>query len=349
LLKGSRVFKDCLVEFSCPIHQWVEKLMAQGKRMTAIKPLLLPPRTQREQPILVVSDHGLNGLRHTAYIDNQPVFTRLTSPGFSVDEVVATISYLKNQFHIQQLSIECYVKPDDFDQLLPIANENLEMQLIPLGDNGVADELVLTSVPCPYSFVLPRVAREANIRHNSRMVHLVGATAAAVLLCAGVWQYIKYAASLTIQENTQAQLTSWEEKVNLVKANLPMEKLLPEPYKERLNEVSPITLFRRIGQALTNDITVSSLKWENRPDEERLLLAVKIVHQEDEADQNMDAIDDFRGSLQDLLPTYEVMTQSLPHGTATQETFSGSTSAQDLTLAGDRLTARIQLIRKKNS
>jgi hypothetical protein len=229
--------------------------------------------------------------------------------------------------------------------LLPLAHEDIALRL----SSHSAEELIQAAASQPYSFVLPQAVQEAVRVHKTRLFNRIGAAAAVALICIGGWQYDEYTTTITLWESAQAQTANLDEKVGLMKANLPMEKLVPEQYLKAKNEPTPISQFHNISQALTPDITLSALKWENSPQEERILIEVKILNKQDEADQNVDVIQDFTVNLQDAMPEFLVQTQSLPHGSGESETFSGTAAGHDLTLDGDRTKARIQLIRKKQS
>jgi hypothetical protein len=353
LLTGSIASKSCLMEATCPItpsvDMWLQELVKLGIRVRSIRPLLLPVIDPLpDQYTLVVSDHGPNGVRQTAYQGDRPVFTRLSMGRSIKDEILATLAYLKNQFSFNHIRLQCHIRPTEMESLHSIANDEIELQSHLLVGLAWADTRGITQNSV-INLSVPAILKETNRRHMAFIGNIAGAVAATLLFAASGWQYYDYTNALTKFDNMQAQSSLLDDSAKKLGANLSLEQLLPDQYKTRLKDPSPIAAFMGIGIALTNDITLSGIKWENTAIEERVLLEVKIVHMDDDADQKLDAIQEFRNNLQDALPAFQVTTQSLPHGSGELETFAGSTSGQDLTLAGDQGKARIEMIRKKST
>jgi|GEM_PF-4608870 len=337
VLKGHRMFKDSLVEVSCPLtddlRHLLEALVNRGIRITRMEPLLITPLKPHPHT-LVVSDHGADGIRHTLFQESKPLFTRLTSAPV---EVMTTMTYLRNHFQLNATYVQCHITPQDFELL--VKREDMELGLYPLVD--LSDNKA-------YAFSLPAFVREANNRYRSKIANGLGAVAAVVLFMVAGWQYYDYQGLQDRLEGQQQKVSGLSEKLTLLRADLPLDKLLPQSYKDKMAEPSPIDLLRHISSIMSNDMTLSALKWENTPQEERLLLQVRIVAQDEDLDQNVDVVQDFKTNLASALPGFVVEAPSLPHGSGDQETFTGSTNAQDLTLAGDREKATVQLTRKKS-
>ncbi len=351
LWTGFKVHKDCLVEVSCPpMNDWVEELLARQCQIQNIKPMIISPNLMNHDKLmLVISDHGINGYRQTAFLDGQPIFTRMTCGGVLVDDILATLTYLKNQFHMHESLIQCHLTKQNFEGLESIASNEITLQLQPLLDGENGDQLALRLFITPFSFMMPESVNAFIKTKKFKILNKVGLAAASLLFTTSGWQFYEYSKDREVLESKQAEASHLQTQANVVQASMPIETLLPETYKKHLNETSPISIFQIINQALTGNITLSALKWENLPTEERILLEVKIVNHDDDADQNVDAIEDFKVNLQEMLLEYQVETQSMPNGSCELETFSGTTKGQDLTLAGDRSKAIIQLTRKKLS
>lgn len=342
LLMGTKIFKDCLIEISCPatqmIQDWLDALQRAGKNITCINPLFIPIQAKDTDNILVISHCHTQGFRQTAYMNNRPIFTRLTNNGVLMDELRATLTYLKNQFQIKNIQVECHLSPHDFNGIQAIANDHITLTLLSPTDRAT-----------PYQFTLPQKVQDYKRQNQLKLLNRYGTIATTVLFCISGWQYFNLNRALQTETDLRATALGLDEQVKLVRTSLPLEKRLPLHYQTGLKQVSPIAIFQDIAQALTSDITLSAMKWENTATEERILLEVKFLNQDDEADQNIDATQDFKANLLEILPDFVAQTQSLPHGSSALETFSGSAEGQDMTLDGDRGKATILLIRKKQS
>lgn len=342
LLRGFEAHEDILIEVSCPLdetlNKWLEVLVARQIRIQSIQPLFPMPVGKYAYTLVVTSDGGPNGCRYILYEGSKPLFTRMTPQPFNAQDAITTLSYIRNQFLVDNLVVECHMPSPDFDQLADSMPTDIITQLIPKQDRTAIHGI---------GFRMPTPVRHANSASRLRLFDKLGASFAIVLFGFGLWQSSVYKVQ-------QEELVALEEKaqesvkqINLLKAELPLDKLLPPEYRQKLQEASPIDLFRHISGILNNDVTISALKWENTAEEERLLLHARVLGADEDADQTIEVIQDFKNSLVEALPKFTVEIQSLPHKSGDQETFTGSASSQDLVLAGDKEKAIIQLIRKK--
>jgi hypothetical protein len=339
ILQGLSWYDQSLVEFTCPINdhlnQWLLALVSNKIKIQFICPLVISPNTpDSKKHTLVVSNHGDDNVRQTAFIGKLPIFTRLTHGHSVCEEIQATLSYLKHQYGAESVDIEVYSEIKD---ILSITNKNISVtsykpDLAPPSDQ--------------YRFYLPQVIQEQKTKSHLRYAKLgmmsTGITAAATF----VWQILLYQPLLTDLENKQQQLSLLQNQLRDAQERLPLETRLPEPYKSNLKEPSPIGTFMSISIAMVPEVILSDLKWERTNKEEKIFLEVKVINQDEETDQKLDAIKEFCANLKDAVPAFQVHMESLPHATGDQETFTGSTNQEDLTLAGDLSRGRILLIRK---
>lgn len=327
LLQGYRLIGTQLVHFSCPmtdyIKQWLERILPEV-RIRRIRPYFIRP--DGSPPYSLVIDQN----RHTLFQSTLPIFTRYV-PQFSVTEVLETYKYVRQHYAIDSLPIQCY---------LPNVEMTALQEILPQ-----AQFLEKITHCTDFEFQPPTFVKAANQDRMIKNGTLAAAALSIGFLGSGGWQYFDYSRLQRSLNEQHQQLETLQEQLQHHKANLPLDKLLPQSYRDRQEEPSPIDLFHRIHEVMSHDIHLSALKWENMPQEVRLSLQAVIPA--DDAEAMTESVKEFKLSLEEALPDFTAEIQAYPHGSGDHETFSGTTSDKDLTLSGDGQKATILLARKK--
>lgn len=260
----------------------------------------------------LVVQNGPDGCRHTLFSQHNPIYTRLTESG--PEQIKATLDYAKSHFQL----------------------------------DGIEIEFIEQGTPLPITFHLPAVVRQARMAQQQKYFSDFAKVTVAGLMVLATWQFYGMQRLQHKHASLDTQHSELASNFASLRQHLLLDKMLPASHKQQLEEPSPIDLLRHIGQVMGKELLISAFKWQSNAQEERLLIQVK-VSAEDDLDQKVDVVEDFRHHLQQALPKFTVTMQSLPHGSSAQETFSGSTNPQDLLLEGDKDKAIIQLVRRKSS
>lgn len=349
---GCSVFKDHLIDLNCAaspyIESWLKALTLQGIHVQRVFPfLLLPQTTQDPATYLVISDHGDQGIRQTAFRKLQPLFTRLTQPSDPIlDEIYTTLTYLKNQHHFQTITIQAYVKERLVKTLESLENVDVRLQIYPLQAEKTTEQLFVQQNSFPYKFVKPKKLKLASKQRNKRIFNLGLSISTTGLAFLAIWQYLSLSNKFKLLEAEQQAYPKVEQQLTKLKANLPLEASLPTHYRHKLGAPSPLLLFKQIARTLPEGMIVTALKWERLSGEEKVHLDLNIRDQTLEISMAVNKIKEFANKLTIHLASYQVSILSLPHGSAEHETFAGATHNHHLTFSGEANIAKIQLLRK---
>lgn len=343
LLLGFEIHQQNLTEVTCPIttmmKAWFDFFQENRICVQSIQPLFIAPLAKED--VIVLSTHQDEMFRHTAYKQGKPIFTRLTNSANVGDDLLATLTYLSNQYNFLTKHVECHGAIRYFESLKNLSHGNLTIDFFEsqLDKNGKLQNTIPFSIPSPLH----------TIRENRKykIPTTVASISTGLLLICGLGQGYDYSRLLHQKHKQQTDLNQIQQEVQQIRMQIPAEQWLPKNYQTELKEPSPMDLFQKIAISLSGDLVVSALKWENSPTEERILLEVNRIHPEEDPEENMGTFHEFYATLQDNLDNYEVQAQSLPYASAGKQTFSGSASGQKLNIEGDITKARFLLTRKK--
>lgn len=333
-LYGLTIQSNTLLEVSCPItpylQKWFDFFSSHQTSIKSLTPYFIQPHSQ-ENTLVIFQSKG--GFRHTAYVNNKPIFTRWIQENFSPEDVFSTLTYLRNQYNLNDFLLEGFLDLAHYKTLEDRCPQNITCTRHPMETATPTNSI---------SFLLPSTLKKTNETQTYKKLALAMTTANALLLATAFWQYQDQSAWME-------KLDRLDQDLHQLSQNAPKRQGIPENFLNEIHHPSPIALFKTISENLSSDLIVSALKWENKPIQESLWLEISILHEHDDPELSLNEIQELYTNLQEALPQYTILIHSLPYASSEQETFSGSATGLNVNIEGDLTKARLQLTRKKPS
>ncbi|MBP6985558.1 MAG: hypothetical protein KBB83_03085 [Alphaproteobacteria bacterium] len=333
-LYGLLIHSHILYEISCPItahlKKWFDYFASQRIPINSLTPHLI--QACSPENTIVLSQHS-NGFRHTAYVNQKPIFTRWAQGNFSPEDVFSTMNYLRNQYNLKDFILEGYLDLTHYRALAENCPQNISCIHHPI-ETATHTNFI--------SFLLPSTLKKTNETQAYKKLALAMTTANTLLLATAFWQYQDQSAWME-------KLDRLDHNLSQLSQNTPKSQGIPENFLNEIHHPSPIALLKTISENLSADLVVSALKWENKPTQESLWLEISLIHEHDDPELSLNEIQELYTNLQEALPQYTILIHSLPYASSEQETFAGSASGLNMNIEGDLTKARLQLTRKKSA
>lgn len=343
MLHGARLDSPLLTEMSClitdDIRLWLEGVQSRQLHIKAVRPyIVLPKNTTKNDYVLVVTMNESEALRQTIFKGEMPIFTRTTSA--HVEDILTTLTYIKNQYHADHVVIDSYLTTNIHDDLITATLNDVTVEVNQPDKHIHAEQVYAAQKYFPYHFETPEMLQSQQRLDRQNKAYYAVALFSLFLICCAAYQQYQFHnladAAATLNRQRLAQLQSLDA--------LPLSAMLPQEY---LAQPEPLSLLRRIAQALPTELVVARMKWENRAGKSHCELACKITQSVEELSEATEIVYTFAEVLENELPDYEVQITSMPHQSAEHETYSGSSQTQPFALDSEANQAKIVLVSRK--
>lgn len=340
LLYGSYLHKNVLVESTSPQYEilsdWIKELIKKGHEVASIKPFILSPQAKDQQFSLVLSDHGKDGLRQTVFEGQVPIFTRITQSTY--EDILATLTYVKNHYSVQQINVEGALEDHLIHQLKSSQDPQVSFGLLEkVKGEGMYIQQLIPSLKIDLPLELKMQKKEKF--YNQSAILSYGLSF--LLIGFAGWQLI---VSQLLFQHEQKLSQAIEAQASYL-AIPSSENLVPSAYKKLSR--GPLPVFSILAQHLPEQAKIINIKWQNREAKEICEFELLLVQETIEVKQAVQKIEEFKTSLDRSLKGYKVEVTSMPYQSGEHETFSGTASLKKLQFSGKAQSAQIKLTRQK--